>query len=114
SFDRCLKASGMDETLKSGEFTVFAPTDDAYNKMGKDFCDELCKSENKAKLMSVVRNHIAPGNHPAKHLMDMKEVRTEGGMVKVEDKGGKIMLNDSATVTMPDMMASNGVVHGIE
>ena len=57
-----LTAAGLVDTLKGkGPFTVFAPTDEAFAKLGKATLDDLLKPENKAKLVGILTYHVVPG-----------------------------------------------------
>src|SRR6476661_2449841 len=67
-----VKAAGLVETLKSsGPFTVFAPTNAAFNKLPKGTVDNLLKPENKSKLVSVLTYHVVAGKYNAKDLKEL-------------------------------------------
>jgi uncharacterized surface protein with fasciclin (FAS1) repeats len=110
-----LKAAGLIETLKgAGPFTVFAPTDEAFAKLPKGTVEELLKPENKAKLTAILTYHVVAGKVMAADVVKMKEGKTvQGGSVKVNANGGKVMI-DNATVVKADIAASNGVIHVID
>lgn len=110
-----LKAAGLVDTLKgSGPFTVFAPTDAAFAKLPKGTVEELLKPENKAKLTAVLTYHVVAGKVMAADVVKMKEGKTvQGGSVKINAMGGKVMI-DNATVVTADVAASNGVIHVID
>ncbi|MEO7156319.1 MAG: fasciclin domain-containing protein [Vicinamibacterales bacterium] len=110
-----LKAAGLVETLKgAGPFTVFAPTDAAFAKLPKGTVEELLKPENKAKLTAILTYHVVAGKVMAADVVKMTEGKTvQGGMVKVNAMGGKVMI-DNATVVKADIAASNGVIHVID
>ena len=110
-----LKAAGLIETLKgAGPFTVFAPTDEAFAKLPKGTVEELLKPENKAKLTAILTYHVVAGKVMAADVVKMKEGKTvQGGSVKVNANGGKVMI-DNANVVKTDIMASNGVIHVID
>ncbi|HEY5406088.1 MAG TPA: fasciclin domain-containing protein [Ginsengibacter sp.] len=122
-----VKAAGLVETLESaGPFTVFAPTNEAFDKLPKGTVETLLKPENKAKLTAVLTYHVVPGKISAKDLMEMvkkgggkatlKTVQGENLYVTV--KGKKVMITDEsgdvATVTIADVNQSNGVIHVID
>jgi len=110
-----LDAAGLVDTLKGeGPFTVFAPTDDAFAKLPDGTVENLLKPENKDKLVSILTYHVIPGKVMAKDVKGAKtEVETvEGSKLTVDGTDGVKV--DGATVTMPDVAASNGVIHVID
>ncbi|HEY4061432.1 MAG TPA: fasciclin domain-containing protein [Puia sp.] len=122
-----VKAAGLVETLESaGPFTVFAPTNEAFNKLPAGTVDMLVKPENKAKLTGILTYHVVAGRLDSKALADLikagngtAELTTvQGGKLWVMMKGKKIVLKDEmggmATVTIKDVYQSNGVIHVID
>lgn len=122
-----VKAAGLVETLSgAGPFTVFAPTNRAFDKLPKGTVETLVKPENKATLTGILTYHVVAGNMSAQDLM--KAIKDGGGKAKLTtvaggsltamQKGKKIMLTDAkggmATVTIPDVFQSNGVIHVID
>lgn len=109
-----VKAAGLTDTLKGdGPFTVFAPTDEAFAKLGSAV-DDLLKPENKDKLVKVLTYHVVPGAVMSGDLKDgMSAATVEGSEVTVHIKDGTVMVDD-ATVTKADIEASNGVIHVID
>ena len=110
-----LKAAGLIDTLKgAGPFTVFAPTDAAFAKLPKGTVEDLLKPENKAKLTAILTYHVVPGKVMAADVVKVKDAKTvQGGSVKVNAAGGKVMV-DNAQVVKTDIGASNGVIHVID
>ena len=110
-----LQAAGLVETLKGkGPFTVFAPTDAAFAKLPAGTVETLLKPENKAKLADILTYHVVPGKVMATDVVKVKEAKTvQGGSVKVNAMGGKVMI-DGANVVTADIAASNGVIHVID
>ena len=119
-----VKAAGLVDTLEgAGPFTVFAPTNEAFAKLPKGTVETLLKPENKAKLTAILTYHVVAGKITAKDLMEkIKEghgkamLKTvEGEDLIAEDKGGHIELEGAkgshATVTIPNVEQSNGVIH---
>lgn len=124
-----VKAAGLAETLMgAGPFTVFAPTDAAFAKLPKAAVDDLMKPENKETLAKVLTCHVvaADAMSPAigKMIMDdggAHPVATVGGCtltasinpdtkaLQLTDENGSV-----ATVTIPDVDQSNGVIHVID
>ncbi|WP_082318114.1 fasciclin domain-containing protein [Hymenobacter sp. DG25A] len=109
-----VKAAGLVETLKSaGPFTVFAPTNAAFNELPNGALAGLLKPESKDKLASVLKYHVIAGRIMAADLRDGQELTTVNGeKVKVTVKDGQVMINN-ATVTIPDVVSSNGITHVI-
>lgn len=113
---KALDAAGLTETLKgAGPFTVFAPTDEAFAKLPAGALDELLKPENKDKLKAILTYHVVSGKVMASDVakMDGKMAKTvQGGELHISTAGGVKV--DNATVTQPDIAASNGVIHVID
>lgn len=122
-----VKAAGLVDTLKSpGPFTVFAPTNAAFAALPAGTVDTLLKPENKAMLTGVLTYHVVPGRIDAKALQQMVQdgkgmaaLKTvAGGMLTAKSSGGKLMLSDekggTATVTIADVLQSNGVIHVVD
>jgi uncharacterized surface protein with fasciclin (FAS1) repeats len=111
-----LKAAGLVETLKGkGQFTVFAPTDEAFAKLPAGTVEDLLKPENKEKLKAILLYHVVSGKVEAKKVVKLngKTVKTlQGGTLKVDTSNG-VKVND-ATVVKTDIKASNGVIHVID
>jgi uncharacterized surface protein with fasciclin (FAS1) repeats len=112
-----VKAAGLVETLSGkGPFTVFAPTDEAFAKLPKGTVEDLLKPENKAKLTAILTYHVVAGK-----VMAADAIKLDGKMaatvnkqeIAIKVKDGKVMIND-ATVIIPDVAASNGVIHAID
>ncbi len=123
-----VKAAGLVETLEGpGPFTVFAPTNEAFNKLPAGTVDTLLKPENKATLTKVLTYHVVAGRISAQDLMKkIKEGKGSADLTTVE--GGKLIatlrdgktieLKDEkggmATVTIANVFQSNGVIHVID
>jgi uncharacterized surface protein with fasciclin (FAS1) repeats len=109
-----LKLAGLDKDLEGpGPFTVFAPTDAAFAKLGKNL-DDLKKPENKEKLAKILKNHVVKGKHMAADVQKEKELKALAGDIKVEVKDGKVMLDGKIAVVKADVAAKNGVIHEID
>ena len=115
-----VKAAGLVDTLEGkGPFTVFAPTNAAFNKLPAGTVDTLVKPENKAKLTKILTYHVVAGRLEASDLTDGKKLKTvEGEELTVKSSGGKVMIVDAqggqSTVTIPNVNQSNGVIHVID
>jgi uncharacterized surface protein with fasciclin (FAS1) repeats len=116
-----LTAADLVDTLKgTGPFTVFAPTDDAFAKLPAGTVDTLLKDP-KGDLTQILTYHVVPGKVMAADVltMDGQKVKTvQGGELTIGVEGDQVTLTDAAgntvNVTMPDVEASNGVIHVID
>ena len=110
-----VKAAGLAETLSgTGPFTVFAPTNEAFDKLPKGTVESLLKPEMKKDLTDVLTYHVVAGTFKAADLKDGQKLKTvEGKDLMVSVKDGKVMIN-GATVTIADVVSSNGVTHVID
>lgn len=110
-----VKAADLVETLSGkGPFTVFAPTDDAFDKLPKGTLEELVKPENKAKLTAILTYHVVAGKVMAADVVKLKSAKTvQGQKVRIRVKDGKVMVNN-ANVVKTDIACKNGVIHVID
>jgi uncharacterized surface protein with fasciclin (FAS1) repeats len=110
-----LQAAGLADTLKGkGPFTVFAPTDEAFNKLPAGTVESLLKPENKEKLRAILLYHVVAGDVTAAQAMKLSSAKTLSGQeLKLTVVGGTVMVND-ARVVKADIVASNGVIHVID
>ena len=119
-----VKAAGLVETLKgTGPFTVFAPTNKAFDALPAGTVETLLKPENKAMLSGILTYHVVAGTYDVASLA--KAIRAghgkaelttvNGGKLWAMMKGKRVMLKDekgnTATVTIANVMQSNGVIH---
>jgi uncharacterized surface protein with fasciclin (FAS1) repeats len=122
-----VKAAGLVETLQSpGPFTVFAPTNEAFNMLPKGTVENLLKPQNKSALTNILTYHVVAGKLDTKELSRLiKEgngkaaLKTvSGGTLWASMKGNKIILTDEkggmAMVTIKNVYQSNGVIHVID
>jgi uncharacterized surface protein with fasciclin (FAS1) repeats len=108
-------AAGLVDTLKGdGPFTVFAPTNAAFDALPAGTVEDLLKPENKDKLIAILTYHVVPGAVTSDQLagqrMDVATV--QGQTVHVDGRSG-VKVNTSK-VTTADIIASNGVIHVID
>jgi uncharacterized surface protein with fasciclin (FAS1) repeats len=119
-----VKAAGLVETLKGkGPFTVFAPTNEAFDKLPAGTVATLLKPENKATLTKILTYHVVAGRLSAAELIEKikagggkAELKTvSGGTLTAMLKGKKVYLVDEkggqSWVTIADVFQSNGVIH---
>ena len=110
-----LEAAGLVSTLQGeGPFTVFAPTDEAFAKLGEKTIADLLKPENKAKLVSILTYHVVPGRVFSDQALKAQSAKTvQGQPVTIALKDGKAKVND-ANLVKTDINATNGVIHVID
>lgn len=108
-----LEATGLDATLRSdGAYTVFAPTDAAFEALPPGTVDALL--EDPDKLSSILLYHIAEGNLYAIDITGMDEISTmQGESLIVSQEAGAVYINQ-AQIIISDIIASNGVIHVID
>lgn len=122
-----VKAAGLVETLQgTGPFTVFAPTNDAFNALPAGTVETLLKPENKAILSGILTYHVVAGKLDSKAIMKkIKEGKGKaefatvaGGKIWASMDGNTLKIwdekNASAQVTIKDVYQSNGVIHVID
>ncbi len=115
-----VKAADLVGTLKgTGPFTVFAPTNAAFDKLPAGTVATLVKPENKATLTKILTYHVVAGRLTAADLKDGQTLTTvEGETLTVVAQGGSVKLRDAkggmSTVTTANAMSSNGVTHVID
>jgi uncharacterized surface protein with fasciclin (FAS1) repeats len=106
--------AGLVDTLNgTGDFTVFAPTNQAFADLGSTLT-VLLKPENKALLTDIIRYHALLDNKDAANIQTLSSLTTlQGDTIATKVVDGKIILNDSAEIVNANVDASNGVVHAI-
>lgn len=112
-----VKAAGLVETLKgTGPFTVFAPTNAAFAKLPAGTVETLLKPENKATLVKILTYHVIAGRYTAADLKDGQVLKTvQGETIKIgKTADGRITVNATAMVEIPDVISSNGVTFVID
>ncbi len=122
-----VKAAGLVETLKGkGPFTVFAPTNAAFNKLPKGTVENLVKPANKATLTKILTYHVVAGKMDSKAIAaaikkgngKAELVTVQGGKLWAWMEGKKLVLKDEkggmSTVTIADVNQKNGVIHVVD
>ncbi|MEM0961877.1 MAG: fasciclin domain-containing protein [Bacteroidota bacterium] len=105
-----VQAAGLVETLQGdGPFTVFAPTDEAFARLGQGTIQSLLRPENRDQLVAILTYHVVPGRITASDVGSVNELRTVNGQSL--SVGSRI---DNARLVATDVMASNGVIHAID
>jgi uncharacterized surface protein with fasciclin (FAS1) repeats len=122
-----VKAADLVETLSgNGPFTVFAPTNDAFEKLPAGTVATLLKPENKATLTSILTYHVVSGKFDAAAVIAAIKANNgtftvttvQGGKLVASLDGGNVMLKDEkgnmSKVVIADVAASNGIIHAID
>jgi transforming growth factor-beta-induced protein len=106
--------AGLEETFTGGPFTLLAPTNDAFAALDNATVTYLTSADGAENLTSILTYHVISGSITSDMLMNDMMIKTDqGGMVTFMVEGDTVMVND-ATVVMADMLAFNGVSHGID
>ncbi len=110
-----VKAADLVEALGGkGPLTVFAPTDEAFEKLPKGTIENLLKPENKDKLIAVLGYHVVKGKYPAKKVLQSDSLKTlQGGKLTIKQNDDGVTVS-KAKVLKSDILCSNGVIHVID
>ncbi len=110
-----LKQADLVTSLSNaGPFTVFAPTNAAFDKLPAGTVDGLMKPEKKEDLQNILQYHVTLAAMKAESFTDGQVLgMVNGDNVTVNIKDGKVMLNNSATI-VASIPASNGIIHVID
>jgi transforming growth factor-beta-induced protein len=111
-----LEAAGLTDTLKTGKWTVFAPTDEAFAKLPAGTVENLLKPENKRDLIRVLTYHVVRGQQLSGAVVSRhSSVRSlQGKRIRIVRDTDGIKLNGSSSLVSVDIPASNGVIHVID
>ncbi len=115
TFINAIDKAGLTSSLDgAGQYTLFAPTDEAFSALPAGTLDRLLQPANKDELASLVNYHLVNGRKTTADVGKWQAARTvQGQTAPVRVADGKLSIG-SARVTRPDIMASNGVIHGID
>lgn len=98
----------------AGPFTVFAPTNDAFNKLPKGTVEDLMKPENKAKLQDILEYHVSVGVFKPEMFSDGQSINQANSKnISLSVKDGKIMVNNQANI-VASVPAANGIIHVVD
>lgn len=115
TFGKAIEMAGMGITLAGpGPFTVLAPTDAAFARLPAGKLDMLFTPANKTELISLLNFHLIKGKKTAAELGRTESASTVNGALAAIKLDGTQLCVDGAKVTMPDLAARNGVLHGID
>lgn len=109
-----VQAAGLQQTFSGTDpLTVLAPTDEAFAALPAGTVDKLLLPENKEQLTKILTYHVVPGRVTSADIRPGEVATVEGQTVNVATSENKVTVND-ASVSQPDISASNGVIHGID
>ena len=104
----------MDDLSNAGPFTVFAPTNAAFDKLPEGTLDDLLKEENKAVLKNILEYHVAVGGYKTEYMQDGQNIgMANGDNIKISMLGDRIVINEKVNIiaTIP---ASNGIIYVVD
>jgi uncharacterized surface protein with fasciclin (FAS1) repeats len=108
------QADLVDALSNAGPFTVFAPTNAAFEKLPTGTVDDLMKPENKEKLQDILQYHVFVGTLKTDLMQDGQVLNeVNGGNIIISNKDGKVWINNSAAI-VASIPASNGIIHVID
>jgi len=108
------QADYVDDLSNAGPFTVFAPTNDAFNKLPAGTVDGLMKDGKKADLQNVLEYHVAVGVYKTENMQDGQKINMANlGDITLSVKDGKVMVNGVANI-VASIPAANGIIHVVD
>ena len=117
---RALRVSGLTEQASGkGPYTVFAPTNDAFNQLPAGTLDALLKPAGRQQLVKLLAYHVVKGKYTADQLQDGQKLKTvTGATLTVGKQGDTITITDGqgkvATINQADIEATNGMIHSVD
>jgi uncharacterized surface protein with fasciclin (FAS1) repeats len=115
TFCDAVKKARLDDTLRGpGEYTVFAPTDTAFQSLTPKEREDLMDPAQQEKLANIVKFHIVQGKNSEKELKKMTSLKTlNGNMLTFAPEGGKLKVGKAMVITK-DIKCKNGTIHIID
>lgn len=116
TFVNLIEKAEITDVLKSkGPFTVFIPTNEAFNHLSKAELDQLLQPENKVRLIKVLQAHILPNKVYASAFKDAQRIKTaDNKRINVQVSADQIVTIGGARIVKPNVEVSNGVVHIVD
>lgn len=103
----------VDVLSNAGPFTVFAPTNAAFDKLPAGTVDGLLKPESKEALVNILEYHVSVAVYKTENMTDGQTIgQVNGGNIKITKKDGKTFVNDKAEI-VASIPTSNGIIHVI-
>lgn len=114
-FSQAIDKASLSDTLRGpGPFTVFAPTDAAFEQLPDGKLEHLFKPENKEELAGVLSYHVLKGHKSSAEIKKWNAAKMiQGQSVPITLADGTVRI-DGAKVVVADVASSNGVIHGID
>ena len=111
-----VKLAGLDETLKNdGPYTLFAPTNDAFDKLDPSVVAHLTSEEGKPELVGLLKGHVIDGEYDAADISQGEtDLTTLASTTMDIERSGDMVTADDVDVVATDIKASNGVIHAID
>jgi uncharacterized surface protein with fasciclin (FAS1) repeats len=112
-----VQGAGLEATLRGpGPFTVFAPTDAAFEKVPNFLVTKLVTAPYKGELGLILKYHVLSSSVKASDLLGRSSSASTvaGGKLAIDGTGGKVVINGAVNVTTPDVAAANGVIHVVD
>lgn len=104
----------VDALSNAGPFTVFAPTNEAFDKLPAGTLDNLLKPENKSDLQNILQYHVSVGVFKTENIQDGQTIgQVNGDNITLGVKDGKVTVNGTAHV-IASIPASNGIIHVVD
>ena len=114
-FGQAIEKAGLTATLRGeGPFTVFAPTDKAFDQLPSGKLDSLFQPDNKDELAQILNYHIVEGRKNLSDVRKWQTARTVNGQGAPIMMAGDEVRIDGAKVSLADLASKNGVIHGID
>ena len=113
---KAIQAAGLVDALKGpGPFTVFAPTNDAFQKLPPGKLASLMQPDHQQELATILKYHVVPGNFSSKEIMGLTEIKTldREKTLKIQALDERTLVNE-ARITKADIKCSNGTIHWID
>jgi len=110
-WDAIEKADIEEIIEEKGPYTIFAPTNDAFNKIPSDELNELLGDHD--KLVNTLKYHIVPGKYTAKDVAKMEKATSMSGEDITVDTSSGVRVNESKVIK-PDIEGSNGIIHFVD
>jgi len=108
------QAEYVNDLSNAGPFTVFAPTNAAFDKLPAGTLDGLMKNEKKADLQNILEYHVAVGVYKTEAMRDGQKINMANlSDITVNIKNGKVQINGTANV-LASVPASNGIIHVVD
>ena len=104
----------VDALSNAGPFTVFAPTNEAFDKLPAGTLDNLMKAESKSDLQNILQYHVSVGVFKTENMEDGQTIgQVNGDNITLRVKDGKVTVNGTAHI-VASIPASNGIIHVID